>query len=155
MNRRTSLSVLFVAAPVLVSLALVPSSRAQAPAGTPAPAVAAPAPATAAAIDSANFDTAKAIVELEASIKGRESAPAESVWKNLKGFKGMPAGRLLEVMDLGFSKSLSVNCLHCHLPTDYASDDKRPKRVAREMMAFSQAVNTQLHEVKPALILGH
>ena len=144
MKRRTTLSVLLVAAPVIVSLALVPAPRAQAPAATPPPAPA----LTGAALDSANFDTAKAIAELEASIKGRENAPAESVWKNVKGFKGMPAGRLLKVMDMGFSKSLGVNCLHCHSPKDYASDDKRPKRVAREMMAFSRAVNTQLREVK-------
>lgn len=100
------------------------------------------------ALDSVNFDTKKAIAGLEASIKGRENAPAESVWKDIKGFTGMPAGRVLKVMEMGFSPALGVNCLHCHKADDYASDDKRPKRVAREMMAFSRAVNTQLREVK-------
>jgi hypothetical protein len=112
------------------------------------PAVAASPPAAASTNpDSANFDVSAALRELEASIKGRENAPAESVWKNIQGFKGMPAGRLLRVMETGFSKSLGVDCLHCHVATDWASDDKRPKRVAREMMAFSRAVNSRLKEV--------
>jgi len=140
MTRRNALALLFVAAPVVVSLALTPEPRAQATA--PAP------PASGAAVDSANFDTAKAIAALEASIKGRENAPAESVWKNVTGFKGMPAGRLLKVMEMGFSKGLGVNCLHCHHANDYASDDKRPKRAAREMMAFSRVVNAELKELK-------
>jgi hypothetical protein len=110
------------------------------------PAVAASPPA--ASVDSANFDVAAALRTLEASIQGRENAPAESVWKNIQGFKGMPAGRLLRVMETGFSKSLGVDCLHCHVPTDWASDDKRPKRVTREMMAFSRAVNASLKELK-------
>lgn len=106
------------------------------------------APAAVANPDSVHFDVKKAIAELEASIRGRENAPAESVWKNVKGFTGMPAGRLLRVMEMGFSRGLGVNCLHCHVPTDYASDEKRPKRVAREMMAFSRTVNAELREVK-------
>lgn len=137
MTRRTALALVFIAAPVAVSLALAPEPVAQA---------AAPAPS--AAVDSASFDTQKAIAELEASIKGRENAPAESVWKNVTGFKGMPAGRLLRVMEMGFSKGLGVNCLHCHHANDYASDDKRAKRVARDMMALSRTVNASLREVK-------
>ncbi len=141
MDRRNGLAALLVLAPVALSLTtLAPAPRAQGPA--------APAGEAQASLDSVNFDTKKAIADLEASIKGRENAPAESVWKNIQGFKGMPAGRLLKVMEMGFSPALGVNCLHCHEADDYASDDKRPKRVSREMMAFSQAVNTRLREVK-------
>ena len=139
MTRRTPLS---VAAVLLVGagLALV----AVAPA--PVPAQAADAAARAAA-DSARFDTKQAMAELEASIAGRADAPAESVWKNIQGFKGMPAGRLLRIMDVGFSRSLGVTCLHCHVAGRWDSDEKRPKRVARQMMAFTHDVNERLDEV--------
>ncbi len=141
MHHRTTLAALLVLAPVAISLTtLVPAPRAQGPAEV--------AVTAQAALDSVNFDTKKAIAELEASIKGRENAPAESVWKNIKGFKGVPAGRVLQVMEMGFSPALGVNCLHCHKADDYASDAKRAKRVALEMMAFTGVVNTRLREVK-------
>ena len=141
MNRRNAFAALLVVAIVALSLTtLVPAPHAQGPAEVAVQAQA--------ALDSVNFDTKKAIAKLEASIKGKENAPAESVWKNIKGFTGMPAGRVLKVMEMGFSPALGVNCLHCHKADDYASDDKRPKRAAREMMAYTGAVNTRLREVK-------
>src|SRR3954469_12469037 len=36
------------------------------------------------------------------SIAGRETQPAESVFKNIKIFKGVPAGRLVNIMNIGF-----------------------------------------------------
>ena len=135
MSRRRVSAALFVCALALFVPRTLPAQAPEAPT------------LTAAQLDSVNFDTAKAIAELEASIKGRETAPAESVWKNIKRFKGMPAGRLLKVMDVGFSQSLGVNCLHCHVAGDWDEDAKRPKRVAREMMILSSSVNELLVEV--------
>jgi hypothetical protein len=135
MSRTRWIGVLFFGALAL----LIPRSL---PAHAPAP-----LELTAAQLDSVNFDTAKAIAKLEASIKGREGAPAESVWKNIKTLKGMPAGRMPRIMDVAFSKSLGVNCLHCHVAGDWDSDDKRPKRVAREMWVFMRDVNTRLGDV--------
>jgi hypothetical protein len=60
----------------------------------------------------------------------------------------MPAGRLVRVMNMGYSRALGVSCLHCHYGPDYSSDEKRPKRAAREMMALNKAVNEQLRTVK-------
>ena len=141
MNRRTTIAALLVALPVAYSLTtFVPEPRAQGAAGA--------AVSAQAALDSANYDSKRAIARLEASIKGRENAPAESVWKNIKSFKGVPAGRLLKVMEMGFSPALGVNCLHCHKADDFATDDKRAKRVARDMMEMTRVVNTRLREVK-------
>ena len=49
----------------------------------------------------------------------------------------------------GFSSGLGVRCQHCHVGEegqplttfDFVSDDKEPKRIAREMMRMTQAIN--------------
>ena len=50
------------------------------------------------------------------SIAGRETQPAESVFKNIKILKGVPAGRLVNIMNMGFGRSLGVSCGFCHVP---------------------------------------
>jgi hypothetical protein len=84
------------------------------------------------------------VKELTATIAGHEKDPAESVFKNIKSFKGMPAGRLLTVMNMGFSRSLGVSCTHCHNPEKWDSDEKRPKQVARDMKDFTAKINGEL-----------
>jgi hypothetical protein len=59
--------------------------------------------------------------------------PAEQVFKNIRTFKGVPAGRLPVVMTL-FTTSLGVDCKHCHAGDSYASDDKPEKEKARQML---------------------
>src|ERR1043165_7282888 len=44
------------------------------------------------------------------SIAGHENQPAESVFKNIKIFKGVPAARLVDIMNHGFGRSLGVSC---------------------------------------------
>src|SRR5713226_1050827 len=61
------------------------------------------------------FDQQEKIAELMKQIAGKENQPAEQVFKNIQMFKGTPAGRLLRIMDIGYSRSLGVNCTHCHL----------------------------------------
>ena len=51
-------------------------------------------------------------------------------------------------MDGGYSKALGVDCTHCHVETDFASDDKPPKRVAREMAAMHRRINQALGRMK-------
>src|ERR1051325_1594373 len=58
------------------------------------------------------------------SIAGRENQPAESVFKNIKIFKGVPAGRLVNIMNNGFGRSLGVSCGFCHVPGKWDLDDK-------------------------------
>ena len=79
-------------------------------------------------------------------IAGRENEPAAQVFKNIKleWFKSVPARQLLDIMNGGYSRALGVRCTHCHVEQDFASDDKRPKRAAREMAAMHWTINQTL-----------
>jgi len=82
-------------------------------------------------------------VELD-RIAGRENSPAESVFKNIKVMRGVPAEHLLRAMNAGFSRNLGVGCRFCHIPGHWADDDKSNKQVARDMMLMSRAINDTL-----------
>lgn len=75
------------------------------------------------------------------SIAGRENQPAESVFKNIKILKGVPAGRLVNIMNLGFGRSLGVCCGFCHVPGKWNLDDKEEKKTARLMFAMVTTIN--------------
>lgn len=94
--------------------------------------------------DTSEFNQEKALEELRERIKGREDEPAGDVFENIENFKQMPAARLLRVMEMGFSRSLGVNCTHCHNPDDWASEEKPQKQIARDMMAMAGTINTEL-----------
>ena len=51
-------------------------------------------------------------------------------------------------MESGYSRALGVTCLHCHVERNFASDDKRPKRAAREMAAMHRMINQQLAKME-------
>jgi hypothetical protein len=93
----------------------------------------------------ANDQIAKAVDE---RIAGHENEPAEQVFKNIQSLKGMPAVRLVRVMNMGYSRALCVSCLHCHFGQDYSSDEKRQKRTAREMMAMNKMINERLRTLQ-------
>jgi len=94
--------------------------------------------------DTTDFDQEKALSDLRSHIKGRENEPAGKVFENIKKFERLPAGRLLNVMEKGFSRSLGVNCTHCHNPNNWGSEEKPQKQIAREMMGIVATVNTEL-----------
>jgi hypothetical protein len=123
-----------------------PAQPASAPvaAGQPTPPRAASMP-TQNANQEKNDQIARAVLE---RIAGHENEPAEQVFKNIQSLKGMPAGRLVRVMNMGYSRALGVGCLHCHFGQDYSSDEKRQKRAAREMMAMNKMINEQLRSLK-------
>ena len=75
------------------------------------------------------------------SIAGRENQPAESVFKNIKILKGVPAARLVNIMNNGFGRSLGVSCGFCHVPGKWDLDDKEEKNTARLMFAMVQTIN--------------
>src|SRR5690242_16426557 len=101
-----------VPAVLLIGLALARSgAHAQAPPpGGPPPGMMPPALASDTAAH-ARDSLADLVLK---KIAGRENAPAESVFKNIKMMKGMPAGRLVRIMNFGFGRSLGVGCVHCH-----------------------------------------
>ena len=84
------------------------------------------------------------------SIAGHENEPAEQVFMDIEieWLKKVPAARFINIMNMGYAKALGVACTHCHVETDFSSDDKRPKRIAREMAAMHSAINTMLHDMK-------
>ena len=83
-------------------------------------------------------------------IAGREKEPAERVFKNIRidWLKNVPARQLLDIMNFGYSRALGVRCTHCHDEQNFASDDKRPKRAAREMAVMHHAVNQALAKME-------
>ena len=90
------------------------------------------------------FDQAQKLAELNKQIAGKENLPAEQVFKNIQVLKGIPAGRLLRIMELGYSRSLGVNCTHCHVVDQWDKDDKPTKPIAREMSKMVQNINNDL-----------
>jgi hypothetical protein len=73
------------------------------------------------------------IVALEKQIAGREQLPAEQVFENIQTFKGMPAIRVLRIMEQAFTPNLGVGCTHCHVSGRWAVDEKPTKDIARRM----------------------
>jgi hypothetical protein len=100
--------------------------------------------ALAAATDAAPFDQEKALAELQARIAGRENEPAEKVFRDIQLFKGVPAARVLGIMDKGFSPALGVDCTHCHVVGAWEKSDKPQKQIAREMMKMTGTINDEL-----------
>ncbi len=95
------------------------------------------------------FDQALALADLRKAIAGREEKPAGEVFKNIQMFKTMPAARLLRVMEMGYAKSLGVDCTHCHVPAQWEKEDKPTKQVARDMAAMVGNINKeQLKNIK-------
>jgi len=68
------------------------------------------------------------------------------LFKSLKidWLKDEPADSFLGIMNGGYAKALGVRCTHCHVEDDFASDDLRPKRAAREMATMHHGINQQL-----------
>ncbi|HYP29715.1 MAG TPA: c-type cytochrome [Blastocatellia bacterium] len=103
-------------------------------AGAQAPAAESPQP----------FNQERKLEELRQKIADQKDKPAEEVFKNIRQLKGMPAARLLRVMEVGYSKSLGVDCAHCHVVDQWEKDDKPAKQVARDMADMARAINGEL-----------
>lgn len=127
-------SVLSIFVAMTVALRTAPSSRVEAqtvPAPTPTPAVVA-------------FDQKAALAKLREQIKGKENDLAPTVFKNIHTMKNTSAGRLLAVMEMGFTRSLGVDCTHCHVPEKWEAEDKPQKQIARDMSAMVTTINKEL-----------
>ncbi|MCI0491287.1 MAG: photosynthetic reaction center cytochrome c subunit [Blastocatellia bacterium] len=86
------------------------------------------------------------LVEMRKKIAGRESEPAEKVFKNIQLLKGIPAGRMLNIMDVAFNRGLGVDCTHCHVEGEWEKEDKETKQIARNMWNFMRKVNDELKQ---------
>ena len=74
---------------------------------------------------------------------GRESAPAESVFKNIKILKGATVEQTLRRMN-AYGRSLGVSCKHCHVLGHWDDEDKNTKQIARDMMMMTGKINDEL-----------
>ncbi len=101
--------------------------------------------------DSVEADKAKHVAAVMEMIKGKEKMPVDSVFKNLKLFRGMPAENLVRIMDKGWSRALGVSCGHCHNVTDWASDEKTQKETTRAMAKMNGRINNELLKEVPGL----
>lgn len=90
------------------------------------------------------FNQAAAIAKLKEQIKGRENESAYTVFKNLQ-LKGWTTARhVIAAMEIGYARSLGVDCTHCHVPDKWEVEEKATKQIAREMVAMQRTINEQL-----------
>ncbi|HSP16326.1 MAG TPA: c-type cytochrome [Thermoanaerobaculia bacterium] len=92
------------------------------------------------------------VILLMAATLGAQQQEREQEIKNVQVLKGMNRGQLVRTMQF-VSATLGVSCDFCHViksPTDrdFASDDKKEKRTAREMMRLVIDTNTKYFEGK-------
>ncbi|MEW6129885.1 MAG: c-type cytochrome [Acidobacteriota bacterium] len=69
----------------------------------------------------------------------KDKRPAEQAFKNIQIFKGVTAGRVKMTMQL-FTKSLGVQCSHCHVQGDFSKDDNPAKQTARGMLTMAGGI---------------
>ena len=104
--------------------------------------------------DSIRADRERHVQTLRASIAGREELPSREVFRNVKVMGDVPAGRLLSIMDMGYSNSLGVSCDHCHVVDQWDSEEKPTKQVTRDMAAMASRINRELLPAVPGLRSG-
>jgi len=83
------------------------------------------------------------LAELREKIAGHEKDPAPQVFKNIKMFTNVEAGRVLGAMGF-FSRALGVSCNHCHVVDQWEKEDKPEKQIARDMASMVNEINTHL-----------
>jgi hypothetical protein len=93
-----------------------------------------------------NDPDVKALMGLRAHIAGKEDMPADSVFENIKAFKGVKASRIPAVMG-AFTRALGSHCTLCHVQDKWASDEKKEKNIARGMMRMVGVLNDSLHAI--------
>jgi hypothetical protein len=98
------------------------------------------------------------VVVAAAAALAQARGGGEPPMTNLQVFaKDTPRAQVLQTMN-AFNESLGVRCNYCHVQDgasgrfDYASDEKREKRVARQMVLLRDSINVMMPAVvgKPA-----
>lgn len=85
------------------------------------------------------------IAKVMQDIAGRESQPAEQVFKNVQVLKGITAAELVTKMDKDYATAMSWNCTNCHRLANqgnWASDTSNDKVRARFMQRMQNDINT-------------
>src|SRR5271169_733875 len=71
---------------------------------------------------------------------GAAPRTASEAFKNIQVLKTIPADQLIPTMQF-ISASLAVECDFCHVEREMDRDDKKLKKIAREMMEMMLAIN--------------
>ena len=87
------------------------------------------------------------VTELLKSLGPNAKKPAGEVFRNVKLMQDIPADRFLRIMDIGYRQSLGVSCDYCHVEDRWETDEKRPKRAAREMILMMRMINDHLQKL--------
>ena len=87
------------------------------------------------------------IDRLTRAIEGKVDSPAVQVFQNVQVFKKLPAGRFLGLMK-GWTRTLGVDCSHCHTVDQWEKDDKLPKQTARAMDKMVDDINSVIKGIK-------
>ncbi len=90
------------------------------------------------------YDEKAAARQVDAILDGLGAArlqPANQVFTGVTILPTSSAERYLRVMDEGFSRSLGVDCAHCHDPADWARDAKNKFEATRAMWAMVYKIN--------------
>lgn len=82
-----------------------------------------------------------------AQIAGKEELPSSEIFTNMKLLGDVPAGRLLRMMNQGYSRNLGVTCEYCHNTDDYGSDEKKEKETARAMITMVGTIAGELGKI--------
>jgi hypothetical protein len=76
---------------------------------------------------------------------------AETHYKNVKtSLKTLPASQFIDQMRY-FAWSLGKNCEFCHVRGHFDSDEKEPKKTARQMITMTAAINAENFKDHPAV----
>ena len=94
--------------------------------------------------DSLTENWERHIQTISEELGSRIELPTDSVFKNIKSLKGMPAKRLLAIMKFGYSRSLGVGCGHCHNTEKWESEEKPQIEIARKMGLMAREINSNL-----------
>ncbi|HEV2222490.1 MAG TPA: c-type cytochrome [Candidatus Acidoferrales bacterium] len=87
-------------------------------------------------------------VGLGAQTEPPKGKTAAEVYKNIQILKDVPANQLVPGMRY-ITTALGVKCDYCHVKDNFASDDKRPKQTARQMMTMLTAINANNFSGRP------
>jgi photosynthetic reaction center cytochrome c subunit len=70
----------------------------------------------------------------------KSTETTEVVYKNIQVLKAVPSDQLIPTMRF-ISASLGVQCSYCHAQDNFSTDDKKAKRIARDMMRMMLAID--------------
>ena len=83
-----------------------------------------------------------------AVVSAQDTRPAETVYKNIKVMKGVPANQIIQGMHL-IKAALGVVCTHCHFEMEWDREDVQPmKDKARAMYVMLTEINRANFEGK-------